>query len=558
MNELLQQRTSPPTQKHFVAKDTICSQMHASVLTTGVPMSKEGFSVEIGKIQTAHPEDKTLIGPSTDSSGDGTEESSSERDTTPLTSTSPSECGSGEPVVDVFASTISILEPLHELFAENIIAKTFRTAQAALGALPVAFPEIVPHGNDHDGSYSLRDADFWTCGFFPGTMYGILERLVKHPQSLQLSEGISLQRLRGQLKTLCHIWTEPIRGMDSRTDTHDIGFIVIPALRADWELFGNQRSLESIIKAARSLSTRYVPTARAIRSWDLLKKKDIEILDQNDNMIVIIDSMCNLDLLYYAAHHAKDPSLSNMATAHAIALLQTHLRPEPVASSSREVYRGQWYSTCHVANINPKTGELKQRLTAQGYDHDSAWSRGQAWGILGYAETYMWTRDHRFLSASCGLAEYFLHRLETAPECVTEGCFVPLWDFDAPIEDEENPLRDSSAGIIAANGMLVLSQALTSIDQIGLASRFRTAALRIVEDTLRFALAPEKAKLVSDRYEHVRAEEVEAGYRYDGMLKFGTANNNANARKRYANHGLVYGDYYLVEFGNRLLRMGLC
>jgi hypothetical protein len=169
----------------------------------------------------------------------------------------------------------------------------------------------------------------------------------------------------------------------------------------------------------------------------------------------------------------------------------------------------------------------------------------------------MWTRDHRFLQAACGLAEYFVYRMETAPGCVSRARYVPLWDFDAPIENEDEPLRDSSAGTIAANGMLLLSQALAGIEQTQLSLRFRNIALRIVQDTLSFALAPEKARLVTGSYHQIHAEEIVSGRRFDGILKFGTANNNANARKRYANHGLVYGDYYLVEFGNRLLRMGL-
>ena len=480
-------------------------------------------------------------------------------DITPLTSTPPSECGHNEPFTDVFASSITALSNISELYAENILAKAFRTAQAAIGALPFAFPEIVPQDAGSGGTYSLREADFWTCGFFPGTLYLLLERLIEFPQSVRLQDSrIRRQDLRSQLSTLCRTWSEPIRGMDTRTDTHDIGFIVMPALRLDWKLFGNQQSLDSIIRAAHSLATRYVPSARAIRSWDLLKKKDIEIIDQTENMIVIIDSMCNLDLLYYAAHHAQESSLAEMATEHALTLLRSHLRPEPLSSSSKDAYGGQWYSTCHVANIDPRTGELKCRLSAQGYTHESTWSRGQAWGILGYAETYVWTKDRRFLEASCGLAEYFLYRLDTAPACVGDrGRYVPLWDFDAPIEDEQNPLRDSSAGMIAANGMLVLSQALTTLDQSTLSSRYRNAASALVRDALDFALAPEKARLVSAQHQHIKAEGQFPGVRFDGMLKFGTANNNAQARKRYANHGLVYGDYYLVEFGNRLLRMGL-
>lgn len=495
------------------------------------------------------------------------DEEVSELDTTPSTSTPPSEDGDAKPETDNISVSSEEKDLVAELFAENIVAKALRTAMKDVASLPDAFPEYVPQ--DGDGSYALREADFWTCGFFPGTLYNVLERFIRFPQSVRVSATIDIAHLRAQLLTLCRSWAEPLHGMSGRTDTHDIGFIVMPALRADWEMTGNSRSLESIVHAARSLARRYVPSAKAIRSWDLLKKKDIKILDQHDNMIVIIDSLCNLDLLYYASKHVHNGiDLADIATAHATTLLRSHLRPEPVLPTSKDGYEGPWYSTCHVANIDPKTGSLKRRLTAQGYAHETTWARGQAWGVMGYAQTYMWTNDKRFLEASCGLAEYFLYRLETAPKCVevkthnvngertTKGRYVPLWDFDAPIEDETNPLRDSSAGVIAANGMLILSQALISLDQLALASRFRKAAITIVQDTIAFALAPEKAKLVQDPYQHMRVEDVEAGLRFEGMLKFGTANNNENARKRYANHGLVYGDYYLTEFGNRLLRMG--
>ena len=486
-------------------------------------------------------------------------EDCSEFNSTPSTSRSNSDVNLKSLERDFF--THNSVSELHELFAANITAKILRTATTALVFLPNQFPEYVPQHHGHDGSYTLREADFWTCGFFPGTLYAMYERLTRFPQSFNLldesnSAGPDISHLRNQLSALCRSWIEPLHGMASRTDTHDIGFIVMPALRVDWELTGNVRSLDTIIRAAKSLATRYIPSARAIRSWDLIRKKDIEIVDQGDNMIVIIDSLCNLNLLYYASKHATgSEDLANMATAHAETLLQSHLRPERTTPTSKDGYLGQWYSAYHVANLDPKTGETKRRLTAQGYADESTWARGQSWGILGYAQAYTWTKDVRFLLAACGLAEYFLYRLETTP--VTNGRYVPLWDFDAPIGDEENPLRDSSAGVIAANGMLILSQSLAGIVMDKLASRFRKAALAIIQDTISFALAPEKMKLVTGPYEHIRAEDVVPGQRFDGILRFGTANNNANARKRYSNHGLVYGDYYLVEFGNQLLRMGL-
>jgi hypothetical protein len=166
-----------------------------------------------------------------------------------------------------------------------------------------------------------------------------------------------------------------------------------------------------------------------------------------------------------------------------------------------------------------------------------------------------------------------LYRLDTSPRFVGfsaqnntedaaalkhhQGQYVPFWDFDAPAESLETTARDSSAGAIAANGMLILSQALAGAGDDSLSARFRTAAVDIVRDTLEFALAPETAGLRNSADNEIEVEDTVAGNIFEAILKFGTANNNTNARKQYANHGLVYGDYYLVEFGNRLLRMGL-
>ncbi|KAL5334011.1 Six-hairpin glycosidase-like protein [Aspergillus crustosus] len=482
------------------------------------------------------------------------------------------------------------VRPLPELFEENIVAKIFRTASGTLNepsvfsspsGVPLGYPEIVPQAGPNAGQYEFRDPEFWTCGFFPGSIYALLERSIKYPQHITTNPGTSgagpsLPDLRSHLRSLSKSWSKSLHSMSFRTDTHDIGFIVMPALKRDWELFGSEQSLRSITQAARSLATRYVPTAKAIRSWDCLVKKEITVIDQTENLLVIIDSLCNLDLLFYASAHSGDDTLATIAAAHARTLLQTHLRPERGVPVPKNGYRGELYSTCHVANIDPSTGNLKWRWTAQGYDNESTWARGQAWAILGYAQTYMWTKDTAFLDAACGAAEYFLHRLETAPSCVeteiefppgynlaegdrqvkqTKGRHVPLWDFDAPA-DPVDPLRDSSAGVIAANGMVMLFQALVALGQDALARRFLDSAFDIVHDTIDLCLATEKAQLVQDGKDII-GEDTEFGYTFESILKSGTANNNQHARRRYCNHGLVYGDYYLIEFGNRLLELGL-
>ena len=422
---------------------------------------------------------------------------------------------------------------------------------------PTAYPEYVLQTGPGAGEYILREASFWTCGFFPGSIYSLVERLVKFPQAVP---GEDKHALMEKLWDLGAQWDGPIHSMASRTDTHDMSFMIQPSMRVKWEVGRDRKALESIFTAARSLHTRHNQTVGAIRSWDVLAQQGVNITSPTEDFLVIIDSMCNLDLLYYAAAHTGETKLRDAATTHARTLLRTHLRDEGQKNGGKKLA-----STIHVVNFDPKTGNIKERRTGQGYNATSTWARGQAWAIMGYAQTYTWTGEEEFLEAAISLAEYFILRLETSNDAVevkvqgeerTIGRHVPLWDFDAPLENETNPLRDSSAGIIAANGMLILSQALAGIGDTAQSRRFRDMAVVIVKDTLDLSLAPEKKKLVFNKGE-VSAQDVAKGSRFDAILKNATANYNAKDHKRYWDHGLVYGDYYLIEFGNRLLKMGL-
>lgn len=148
------------------------------------------------------------------------------------------------------------------------------------------------------------------------------------------------------------------------------------------------------------------------------------------------------------------------------------------------------------------------------------------------------------MDAVIRLSDYFLKRLRGATH---HHPYVPLWDFDAPIEDAANPLRDTSAGMIAANGLVLLHQIL------GPDSPYLEEALHITRDTIALSQAQDPARLVVGADAKVSAE----GVAFDSILKHATANYNEYAVQRYSNHGLVYADYYFLELGNKLLRMGL-
>jgi hypothetical protein len=215
----------------------------------------------------------------------------------------------------------------------------------------------------------------------------------------------------------------------------------------------------------------------------------------------------------------------------------------------------------------PETRSVKRKFTAQGYADNSTWARGQAWAILGYAQTFSWTKQRNFLDAAKGLAEYFVHRLESsnAVEESGYGRYVPLWDFDAPIScttinGVQAPLRDVSAGLIAANGMLVLYGQLLGLGDHDTAKRYLDYAMAIVKDTIALAYNRDEMKVVfEEESSKIRVEprKDSSGRRFDALLERSTANFNENHADRTWDHGLVYADYYFLELGNRLLDMGL-
>lgn len=150
----------------------------------------------------------------------------------------------------------------------------------------------MPQTGNEKGKYEHREADFWTCGFFPGSIYALLERAVKYPQAVSVPDHYRSNYATELLKLGRH-WSVAINEMSGRTDTHDMGFIVQPALQKDWELTGNSESLESVVKAAYALASRYDEKVKAIRSWDVAINDRYSITDMSTNFLVIIDSMCS-------------------------------------------------------------------------------------------------------------------------------------------------------------------------------------------------------------------------------------------------------------------------
>jgi len=116
---------------------------------------------------------------------------------------------------------------------------------------------------------------------------------MRHPQYLPIP--VSLRpTFQSSILKLCRDWSVPIRAMATRTDTHDMGFIILPALKMDWELTGNEESLRNVIEAAEALASRWDEQVGAIRSWDQAVNHRYQYTDMQKDFLVIIDSMCSL------------------------------------------------------------------------------------------------------------------------------------------------------------------------------------------------------------------------------------------------------------------------
>ncbi len=78
------------------------------------------------------------------------------------------------------------------------------------------------------------------------------------PSHLEGGNGWKRESFTKELSELAWKWKEGLKGTEKRVDTHDLGFMLLPAFRADWELTGDRGSLGVLVRGAGSLSARYV------------------------------------------------------------------------------------------------------------------------------------------------------------------------------------------------------------------------------------------------------------------------------------------------------------
>jgi len=256
-----------------------------------------------------------------------------------------------------------------------------------------------------DGALVAVASNDWTSGFYSGNLWLMYDHTKNKKWEIAARK-----------------WTAGLEKEKFNTHTHDLGFMLYCSFGNGYRLTKDPAYKEILLQGAKSLSSRFRKNTGVIRSWNHGKWQ----------FPVIIDNMMNLELLFWATKMTGDSSFYKIAVTHANTTMKNHFRPDN--------------SSYHVVNYDTLNGSVLDKVTHQGYSDESAWARGQAWGLYGYTVAYRETKDKRYLEQAVRIADFYLNH----PNLPKDK--VPHWDFNAPnIPNEE---RDASAAAIAASGLL--------------------------------------------------------------------------------------------------------
>ncbi|GAB7220405.1 glycoside hydrolase family protein [Vibrio comitans] len=346
--------------------------------------------------------------------------------------------------------------------------------------LTVSFPSMTT-----DGQYCDTHAPWaWVVGFWPGLLWLLYEK-----EGYEQFKTIAIDREQ--------LMDQPLE--EYVNIHHDVGFMWQLTSIKQYELLGNEKSRTRALTAASHLASRFNIGGNFLTAWN---KNDVSSADPRG--LSIIDSMMNLPILYWAAEQLNSPRFALVAKAHADTVLKEFIRQDG--------------SVRHMVEFNYLEGGVKAYHGGQGYSEESAWSRGASWAIHGFALSYKYSKDRKYLDAAIKTADFFL-------SCLPED-HVPHWDFRAP-KDETTP-RDTSAAACAASGMLLIAEL---IDDKKAAERYMQEANNILHS-------------LHQSYTTFNQPEEQ------GILTGGAFNVPKGLG---VNCSLIYGDYYYVEAISKLV-----
>lgn len=284
-------------------------------------------------------------------------------------------------------------------------------------------------------------------------------------------------------------------------DVHDLGFIFMSTVNRWLGLVDDddpvaQRLTDWLITAATIQSFRWKETG-----------DDHYIYSFNGPQSLFIDVMMNIRLLFRAHQLGGSETLYQKAVTHA-KTSEKYL----IQKDGPRIFDENG-STMHEAIFNPVSGEFRCLSTQQGYSPFTCWSRGLAWAIHGYIDTFFYTGDAFFLETAERCADFYFKN--------TPDHGVPYWDYGAP--NIPNEPFDSSAAAIIAGGFWKLRKLR---DTRRPCTEYRDAALTILKT------------LCGDAFLGTHDPD------YEGILRHGVYHLPRNWG---VDESVLWGEYFFME-----------
>jgi unsaturated chondroitin disaccharide hydrolase len=186
------------------------------------------------------------------------------------------------------------------------------------------------------GEWKFSKSPSWLIGFTGGELWNLYE----------ITDDVELKN-----RALKH--ADSLIQYADLDNTHDLGFIFFPSVVKAYQITGDVKYRDAAVRAARMLAKRFNDKGNYIRAWGAIGSKDRDSL-------MIIDTMLNIELLFWAAQVTGDYSLYDIAYKHAITCMKEHVRPD--------------FTSYHVVRFDPQSGKVVQKRTHQGASDESTWA----------------------------------------------------------------------------------------------------------------------------------------------------------------------------------------
>jgi unsaturated chondroitin disaccharide hydrolase len=357
---------------------------------------------------------------------------------------------------------------------------------------PKTVPGFFTEADNTTGEWQKQTGYYWTGSFWIGELWQLY--------------GTTHQE---KYRKWAELWGAKLAGQELRQN-HDAGFLYYYSSALGYDLAHDAALQSSALLGAQRLEQLFNARTQLIASWGV----------NGDDTIV--DTMMNLQLLWWASDRSGDEKWREIAKKHALRTAEWFVRPNGSVFQSVHYNPGDNRQVFELHGGALKDFDLKfdngvaggERVfahTHQGYGADTTWSRGLGWALYGFSVAYLETREPLFLSTAERIADY---SLENLPDDL-----VPWYDFDDQGVHFRN--RDTSAAAIIAGGLFRLS---TAAKDPARAVRYRQAGERMVQSLMDRYLTPVGD---SDRTP-------------SGILRHGCGVRPHDAM-------LIYGQYYLLE-----------